>query len=206
MNWSPEGAVTFRKTTAAYGFLSNMAAGFPLLVGEKVWKTTEALYQAARFPEVPDLQEEIRRQASPMAAKMVTKPYRSARGRPDWEAVRVDVMRWVLRVKVLQGGDFGTRLAATGERGIIEDSHKDRFWGAVFSNESGLFVGENWLGRLLMEVRREVDSIASARQVRAPGCGVILLGEAIGATRALAPRGDGQLSLDLRPAPQSPWP
>lgn len=201
MKWSPDGAVAFRKTAESYGFLSNMAAGFPLLVAGREWKTSEALYQAARFPNVPDLQEQIRMQASPMAAKMVTKPYRSASGRPDWDAVRVEVMRWVIRVKVLQGGDFGARLAETGERPIIEDSHKDRFWGAVFSHESGFFVGENWLGRLLMDVRGEVGSIAGARRVRAPRCGVVLFAEAVGETLVRAPQGDSQLSLDLGPDP-----
>lgn len=179
MRWTPEGAVAFRRTDEPFGFLSNMAAGFPLSAGGREWRTSEALYQAARFPLAPDLQEEIRSQASPMAAKMVTKPHRELRGRGDWEAVRLEVMRWVLRLKVLQGPGFGAKLASTHDLIIIEDSRKDRFWGAVASGDTGVLHGENWLGRLLMEVRSEVDVILRAGVVFAPPCRIVLFGEEI---------------------------
>ena len=36
-----------------------------------------------------------------------------------------------------------------------EKSHKDIFWGAV-SDETGVLVGENVLGKLLMKIRRDI--------------------------------------------------
>src|SRR5436190_807211 len=94
-------SVVFCKTTEAYGGLSNMAAGFPVCVNGVRIRTSEALYQACRFPHMPDVQRLIIDEASPMTAKMRSKPYRKD-SRADWERVRVKVMRWCLRVKLSQ--------------------------------------------------------------------------------------------------------
>ncbi|MCX6161944.1 MAG: NADAR family protein, partial [Ignavibacteriae bacterium] len=64
-------ACIFRKTKEAFGELSNMAAGFPLYVNGIKILTTEALYQACRFPHLPDIQQKIIYEKSPMTAKMV---------------------------------------------------------------------------------------------------------------------------------------
>src|SRR5689334_15314566 len=91
--------VVFRKTREEWGGLSNMAAGFPLRVNDVPILTSEALYQACRFPHLPEVQQLILDQKSPMAAKMVGKPYRK-QSRLDWNRVNVDMMRWSLRVKL----------------------------------------------------------------------------------------------------------
>ena len=152
--WRGE-CVSFRKTSEAFGGLSNMAGGYPLLVNGRRVLTSEALYQACRFPQQPEIQALIIGQRSPMAAKMVGKPYRAST-RPDWESVRVKVMRWALRVKLVQNRDaFGELLEQTGSLPIVEDSHRDDFWGATPVDDDQL-VGQNILGRLLMELREEV--------------------------------------------------
>ena len=51
--YEPEECVVFRKTAEAFGGLSNMAAGFPLKVNGVSVRTSEALYQACRFPHRP---------------------------------------------------------------------------------------------------------------------------------------------------------
>ena len=90
-----------------------------------------------------------------MAAKMRSKPFRD-RSRADWDAVRVNVMRWCLRVKLAQNWDtFGSLLRRTGDQPIVEESSKDDFWGAHPLEDGGL-VGANVLGRLLMELRKEL--------------------------------------------------
>lgn len=97
----------------------------------------------------------IIRQQSPMTAKMVGKPHR-ADSRPDWERVRVKIMRWCLRAKLLHNWQrFGDVLLATGELPIVEESRRDDFWGAK-PIDSGTLTGSNILGRLLMELREEV--------------------------------------------------
>jgi type I restriction enzyme S subunit len=148
-------SVVFWKTNEPFGGLSNMAGGFPLKVNGLRIPTSEALYQACRFPHKPDVQRLIIEQASPMTAKMKSKPYRSD-SRPDWEQVRVKIMRWCLRVKLVQNWQkFSKLLLETGDRPIVEQSRKDDFWGAKPVGDQTL-VGMNVLGRLLMELREEV--------------------------------------------------
>lgn len=148
-------SVVFFKTREAFGGLSNMAAGFPLVVNGVPIRTSEALYQACRFPDLPDIQAKIIEQASPMSAKMVGKPFRH-QTRPDWEAVRMNIMRWCLRVKLAQNWQtFGDLLLETGSRPIVEQSRKDEYWGAK-PTEDGTLVGMNVLGRLLMELREQL--------------------------------------------------
>jgi len=147
--------VVFWKTDEPFGGLSNMAGGFPLQVNGIRILTSEALYQACRFPHKPDVQRLIIEQASPMTAKMKSKPYRSD-SRPDWDQVRVKIMRWCLRVKLVQNWQkFSKLLLETGDRPIVEQSRKDDFWGAKPVDDQTL-VGMNILGRLLMELREEV--------------------------------------------------
>ncbi len=152
-----EVSVVFRKTNEEFGGLSNMASGFWIRLGDTNIRTSEALYQACRFPHEPGIQRVIIAQRSPMAAKMKSKPHRS-RSRPDWDDVRVTVMRWCLRVKLAQNWrDFTELLLATDERPIVEESPKDAFWGARSTpNDEQLLVGRNVLGRLLMELREEL--------------------------------------------------
>ena len=150
-------SITFRKTTEPFGGLSNMAGGYPLEVNGIKILTSEALYQACRFPHLPDVQRLIIAERSPMTAKMKTKPYRD-NSRPDWEFVRTKVMRWCLQVKLIQNWDkFSQLLLETGDLPIVEDSWKDDFWGAK-PQPGEMLVGINALGRLLMQLREQVKS------------------------------------------------
>jgi ribA/ribD-fused uncharacterized protein len=148
--------VVVYKTKDVFGGLSNMASGYPLKVNGVRILTTEALYQACRFPHVPEVQRLILAETSPMTAKMRSKPYR-AQTRGDWDAIRFKVMRWCLRVKLAQNFDeFGRLLLATREKQIVEQSRKDDYWGAKLSADGETLVGQNVLGRLLMELRERL--------------------------------------------------
>jgi putative DNA methylase len=150
--WADHAAV-FRKTNEEFGGLSNMAPGFPVRVNGHPIRTSEALYQACRFPHMPEVQQMVIKQQSPMTAKMKSKPYRRD-SRTDWDSVRVTVMRWCLRVKLAQNWlKFSRLLESTDELPIVEESKKDDFWGAK-PIEDGRLVGANVLGRLLMELRQ----------------------------------------------------
>ena len=134
-----------------------MAGGFPLSVNGIDIRTSEALYQACRFPHLPEIQRLIIDQKSPMTAKMKGKPHRN-NSRSDWNQVRVQIMRWCLRVKLAQNRHtFSELLLETGERAIVEQSRKDDFWGAKQMGRDTL-VGINVLGRLLMELREEIQA------------------------------------------------
>ena len=65
----------FRKTHEKNGGLSNMAAGYPVYFNGTQIRTSEALYQACRFPDYPDIQKEIINQKSPMTAKDISRKY-----------------------------------------------------------------------------------------------------------------------------------
>ncbi len=149
-------SVVFLKTDEPFGGLSNMAGGYPIRVNGVRILTSEALYQVCRFPHLPDVQKMIIGQISPMTAKMRSKPYRN-NSRPDWDHVRVRIMRWCLRMKLANNWNtFSELLLRTGERPIVEESRKDNFWGAKVVGDGDTLVGMNVLGRLLMELREQV--------------------------------------------------
>ena len=146
----------FQKVDTEWGGLSNMKGIiYPLLVNKRRILTSEALYQACRFPDFPEIQEEIIKQKSPMAAKMKSKPYRLKCTRDDFEEEKVAIMYWCLRVKLAcNPNGFGHLLKKTGTRAIVEVSHKDLFWGTKEDiSNSNTIIGVNVLGQLLMELR-----------------------------------------------------
>jgi type I restriction enzyme S subunit len=152
--YDPTESIVFLKTGESYGGLSNMAPNFPLKVNNIRIQTSEALYLACRFPHSPDVQRLIIDERSPMTAKMRSKPHREE-SRQDWDDVRVRVMRWCLRIKLVQNcHEFGRLLLSTGDQPIVEQSRKDDFWGAKVADD-GTLIGKNVLGRLLMELREQ---------------------------------------------------
>ncbi|MCR2831160.1 NADAR domain-containing protein [Acidithiobacillus ferrooxidans] len=154
--YSRKDSVVFLKTDEPFGGLSNMAGGYPIHVNGVRILTSEALYQVCRFPHLPDVQKLIIGQISPMTAKMRSKPYRKD-SRPDWDQVRVRIMRWSLRMKLANNWNtFSALLLKTGDRPIVEESRKDDFWGAKVVDDGDTLAGMNVLGRLLMELREQV--------------------------------------------------
>ncbi|MTJ06891.1 NADAR family protein [Anabaena sp. UHCC 0204] len=155
--YNRQDCITFRKTAERFGGLSNMAGGYPLFVNGVRILTSEALYQACRFPHIPDVQRLIIAERSPMTAKMRSKPYRD-NSRVDWDLVRTKIMRWCLQVKLIQNWEkFSSLLLETENQPIVEDSRKDDFWGAKPVDEE-ILIGINVLGRLLMQLREQVKT------------------------------------------------
>jgi ribA/ribD-fused uncharacterized protein len=145
----------FSKTTGQFGGLSNMAAGYSLFVNEINIANAELLYQSCRFPLFPKIQKDIITIESPMEAKAIARKYHNY-SRQDWDLVKVDVMRWCLKVKLAQNyNTFSTLLKNTGNKPIVEYSNKDPFWGAM-PTEKGILAGKNVLGRLLTEIRETI--------------------------------------------------
>lgn len=72
--------------------------------------------------------------------------------RPDWDEVRVDVMRSLLKQK-FSIPEYREKLWATGDAELIEGNvWHDKFWGVCICEDCG-GKGENQLGKLLMEIR-----------------------------------------------------
>lgn len=174
-------AVVF-KVRDRFGGLSNMSGSFPAKVNGVFFGSSEALYQACKFPEDPGLQAEIGRKQSPLFAKAMARK-REDGARADWDKVKIEVMRWVLRVKKAQN-PFRIKaiLRDTNGRPIVERSRKDRFWGAVLEDD-GYLHGENRLGVLLCEVRAEKTGPVQPPAVP----GFLIAGRPVGEIAAEAP-------------------
>ena len=73
----------------------------------------------------------------------------------NWDEVKIDIMRSILQAKFADP-ILRAKLLATGEAELIEgNTWGDRFWGAVWIPlvDRDHWEGENWLGKLLMEIR-----------------------------------------------------
>jgi ribA/ribD-fused uncharacterized protein len=148
----------FNKVKEKWGELSNMSNAYGVRVGDIRIKNTEALYQASRFPDYPEIQMEILKGHSGMASKMTSKKYRKTHTREDWDEVAVDIMYYCLKLKTYQNYLFIKRiLDEVGGREIVEKSHKDQNWGTVEQGE--ILVGNNILGKLWNNIRDNVDEM-----------------------------------------------
>lgn len=130
-----------------YYMLSNFSS-FRVVYGSRIWPTAEHAYQAMKFYDY-GTQELIRHQTSAHAAKKEARAL-AERVRPDWGDIKVGIMREICRAKMEQHPYVAESLEATGDAEIVEASPKDRFWG--IGKDGG---GENWLGRIWMELRSE---------------------------------------------------
>jgi ribA/ribD-fused uncharacterized protein len=71
--------------------------------------------------------------------------------RPSWESEKVMVMLNLVREKFRQNPELAKQLLATGEQELVEGNQwGDTFWGVCSGK------GENMLGKILMQVRKEM--------------------------------------------------
>ena len=146
--------ITFSSTKGKFGSLSNMAPGYSLFVNEININNSEALYQSCRFALFPDIQERIINEKSPMNAKKISRKYNKYT-RQDWSFIKFDVMRWCLKIKLIQNKTaFSDLLRLTKDKPLVEYSTKDKEWAAT-PKKKELLEGKNALGRLLMELREK---------------------------------------------------
>lgn len=145
---APGTITSFRGT---WRFLSNFYPA-PLALWGKEWPTSEHAYQAAKILD-GEQQEKIRLAPTPGRAKRLG---RQIEMRPDWDEVKFDLMREVLRAKFADPV-LAAKLVATYDRILVEgNTWGDRIWGMTQDAATGRWTGRNMLGRLLMELRREM--------------------------------------------------
>lgn len=146
--------IRFLMALGPHGWLSNLSP-HPFEAEGRRWPHVEAYYQAAKFPHDPERQERIRRMPGPLAGKRIA--YEAdARPRPDWDEVKIEVLRRGQALKFRQHPELIERLLATGDAELVEHTRRDGFWG-----DAGDGSGLNWCGRLLMELR---DTLRAERQ------------------------------------------
>jgi ribA/ribD-fused uncharacterized protein len=135
-----------------HAFLSNFYPAQTPYEG-LVYPTSEHAFQAAKTLDT----EERRRIAGLATPAQAKRAGRNLALRPDWEQVKIAVMTAIVRAKFQHNPDLTQKLAATADAGLVEGNrHGDRFWG-VCQGE-----GQNWLGRVLMEVRAELAKCPGA--------------------------------------------
>ncbi|MCO5071101.1 MAG: NADAR family protein [Rhizobiaceae bacterium] len=120
------------------------------------FNTSEAAYHWEKFDAFrPSVAAVIRSAPSAHEAFKIAERNKHLR-RPDWDEVKVDIMRDILRAKADQHEYVRRKLLATGDRELVENSWRDDFWGWGPNRD-----GKNMLGKLWMEVRAELRSTTS---------------------------------------------
>jgi len=128
-----------------YDFLSNFYKSTVRFEGH-LYSTVEHAYQASKTMD-PKLRELIRKAPGPVEAKKLG---RCLQLREDWDSVKIDIMRILIREK-FENPFLGHRLLKTGDARLIMDNRfNDKFWG-IYKG-----AGENWLGKILEEVREQM--------------------------------------------------
>lgn len=128
-----------------YRFLSNFYQSKAKYDGI-IYPTAEHAFQAAKTNDM-DWQEKIWFAKTPTEAKRLG---RKAPLREDWEDIKLIVMKEILKSK-FSNPPLAQKLLETGDQELIEGNWwGDTFWGVCKG------VGENHLGKLLMNIRKEI--------------------------------------------------
>lgn len=132
-----------------YFFLSNFYKRF--FVYDRIsYNSVEAAFQAQKTLDESERFLEFSGTISPSKAKQKG---RRVNLRPDWEEVKVPIMKDIVREKFKQNDDLMRRLLIdTGNEELVEGNYwGDTFWGVDLKTNEG----ENHLGIILMELRDE---------------------------------------------------
>jgi predicted NAD-dependent protein-ADP-ribosyltransferase YbiA (DUF1768 family) len=165
--------VGFCKSEDEFGIFGNMSVNGLNELWVKVEdgrrirvKCSEGLFVCMKFDD-RSIEEELK-DMSGMKVKLSSKRYKSL-VREDFDSIRIDIMRWVLRVKLFYNRDsFGKMLKESGDRDICEvsnymferNNNNGKVWGICRYNGGGELnrKGSNILGKLLVELREEYRS------------------------------------------------
>jgi N-glycosidase YbiA len=166
----------FDKSSPYFEFSNYYRTTF--ILEDRVWYSVESYYQSQKFntPETQTYYRLIAKADSPQKAKDMGSQRPNPRGktwlinksfpalgkmndcilefkgddriRPDWEEVKISVMKKGLYAKFTQNPGLQESLLSTDDREIMENSPYDSFWGIGPQGN-----GQNQLGKLLMRLR-----------------------------------------------------
>lgn len=177
-------AILFYDKSAPYYEFSNFYPVKKLFIDGDQYLSTEHYFQAEKFnyPDAEFYRDIIILADSPMKVKMlgsqnpthrfgqnwvvnkhidlgrvvdVINQNKKLKIRPDWDNVRVDVMKKALKYK-FKNADLEELLLETDDKQLIENSPNDLFWGNGYRSGGN---GQNMLGKLLMELRESIKSL-----------------------------------------------
>ena len=118
-----------------YSFLNNFYQSSIWFEG-KQYKTCEHAYQASKTLDIK-LREIIQRAQSPLEAKKLGQ---SLHVREDWEEIKIDIMRFLIKEK-FTNPFLRHLLLSTGDTDLVMNNlWNEKFWGICRG------TGQNWLG------------------------------------------------------------
>ena len=135
-----------------YAFLSNFYEA-PFEKDGVVYPTNEHFFQAMK-----NLDPKERRAIAEAATSGIAKRMgRKVKLRPDWEYSKLTIMKEGLVLKFLTHPELAKKLIETGDAWLIEGNYwHDNTWGDCHCPQCLIIDGKNWLGTLLMDLRREL--------------------------------------------------
>lgn len=130
-----------------YDFLSNMHLA-PVKYNDRVYLCSETAYQVAKLKH--DADKNMIYGMNGYESKDIVRKQK-LEVRDDWFNVNTKIMYDIVHAKFTQNPELAQKLLATGDMYLVENNYwKDTFWGVCNG------VGENNLGKILMEVRDEL--------------------------------------------------
>lgn len=163
INENEDNTIPFRKIDEQNGWLGNMSRHplrAPRAPGGTLYPTAEHYFQCERFSDQA-IRQAILSQNSPMTCKMIAKRHKAHMTIQPRTPADLDLMRRTIRLKLENHPTLRDQLLALPEDGIIIEDATARkgtsagFWGMRLEN--GIWTGQNWLGRLWMELRLELE-------------------------------------------------
>jgi ribA/ribD-fused uncharacterized protein len=131
-----------------YRFLSNFWLCEVEYAG-KLFPSVEHAYVFAKT-NILEEQELLLNEGMSLTPAQIKGVGRSLTLRPDWNDVRIDIMRGLVKKKFSTNSTLKQKLLDTGKAELIEgNTWHDYFWGVC--NEKG----QNWLGKILMDIRED---------------------------------------------------
>lgn len=140
-------------------FLSNM---YPcrIIFDGMVFNSVEHAYVAAKTTDI-NIRKQVQAIINPREVKKFGKTIVL---RSDWDAVKLEIMRDLVKQKFLNkvNENLSNLLLKTGDEHIQEGNWWcDYFWGVSIRNDSTKGRGENNLGKIIMECRNLLDKESS---------------------------------------------
>jgi ribA/ribD-fused uncharacterized protein len=135
----------------SYGFLSNFWRATQIVDGV-AYDCNERFYQCMKSA-TPEIKAWVFNAPSPFLTMVVGHNMRKGKeARKDWTVeTRIATMLKGLRAKFTQNPELAEKLLATGNAQLHENNPKDFFWGYADG------TGKDYLGKLLMQVRKELS-------------------------------------------------
>tara|TARA_R110000824_G_scaffold30868_10_gene101038 strand:+ start:2368 stop:2811 length:444 start_codon:yes stop_codon:yes gene_type:complete len=136
-------------------FLSNFAE-CEIIDGDLEFPTVEHAYQAMKTDDLAK-KRQISIQSTPGKAKRLGQRVPVI---DNWEEIKLDVMMELLVKKFSSDNpELRQKLIDTEDSDLMEgNTWHDQFWGDCSCNNHAGTDGENWLGKLLMEIREGLQS------------------------------------------------